>query len=60
MKMQELKTLSKEELTKKKISLMREKLELLVLKKNQELKKTHKLRMIRRQIAQLNTLIGTN
>ena len=60
MKMQELKTLSKEGLTKKKISLMREKLELLVLKKNQELKKTHKLRMIRRQIAQLNTLIGTN
>jgi len=60
MKMQELRALLKEELITKKIELMRERLELLVLKKNQELKKTHRLRMIRRQIAQLNTLIGTN
>jgi ribosomal protein L29 len=59
MKIQALRSLPKEELISKKIRLMREKLELLVLKKNQELKKTHRLRIIRRQIAQLNTLLST-
>lgn len=60
MKVQELKLLPKEELIKRKIILMRERLELLALKKNQELKKTHKLRTIRQEIAQLNTFISIN
>jgi ribosomal protein L29 len=53
----QLRLLPTEELNSNKKELIRERLSLLILKKRQELKTTHKLRMIRRKIAQLNTLI---